>query len=137
MIRGYREKKPGELTVLARSRDLIYYTLEITNNVRRFPKKIRFTVTNRLQDKALNIYELIFEANELFPEDRYDFKERRRLMRKAITQCKQLSSLIELCLETKRIEVRQAEHWIGLVSEIIKMTIKLMESDYKRFSNLS
>lgn len=136
MIRGQRDKTPGDMTVLAKCKDLIAYTFQITNNTQRFSKKVRFTLTNRLQDKTLRIYENLIEANEIFPETSSDFRERRSLQRNSLALCKQILFLIELSLERKSIEERQASYWSGIVEHVQRLTYKWMESDYRRFSEL-
>ena len=40
-------------------RILIKHTFTITNSTERFPKKYRFTLVNRIQDKAVDIYECV------------------------------------------------------------------------------
>lgn len=51
-------KEPSEFNVIVKCKDLIKHTFTITNSTERFPKKYRFTLVNRIQDKAVDIYEL-------------------------------------------------------------------------------
>lgn len=121
--------------MFAKSKDLIIYTLQITNNTERFPKKVRFTLTNRLQDKTLLIHGYLIEANEIHPVDAEDLRERKRLLRKVRALCKQVSFLIEYALMKNRIEEYQASHWAGLVEEVQDCLSKgWMQTDSKRFS---
>lgn len=136
MIRGYRNKKPGEMKVLAKSKDLVDYTLQVTNSVKRFPKKLRFTLTNRLQEKSLEVHELLIEANEIYPSDSIDARERRTIQRKAVCNCKQLSFLVELCFNQGRIDEYQMSYWAGLINEVIKLTMSWQQSDSRRFGDL-
>lgn len=124
------------MTVFAKCRDLIAYTMQITNNTKRFPKKIRFTITNRLQDMTLQMYENLLMANEIFPADVEDVRERKRYQQKTLALSKQVLFLIELSLEQGRIEAGSASYWSGLVEEIQKLTGKWMQSDSRRFQNL-
>lgn len=50
-------KEPSEFNVIVKCKDLIKHTFTITNSTERFPKKYRFTLVNRIQDKT-NIYPL-------------------------------------------------------------------------------
>lgn len=60
----HEEKRPDhELTVFTKVQDLIEYSLSITD---KFPKKVRFTVTSRIQNTSLDIYNFLIEANETF-----------------------------------------------------------------------
>lgn len=80
-------KEPSEFNVIVKCKDLIKHTFTITNSTERFPKKYRFTLVNRIQDKAVDIYECALEANELNLLDAQEFKERQRLQAKAMTYC--------------------------------------------------
>lgn len=92
-------KEPSEFNVIVKCKDLIKHTFTITNSTERFPKKYRFTLVNRIQDKAVDIYECALEANELNLLDAQEFKERQRLQAKAMTYCKELLFFIELSHE--------------------------------------
>lgn len=56
----------------------------------RYPKKYRFTLVNRIQDKAVDIYECVLEANELDLRDAQEYRQRQKLQAKALTYCKEL-----------------------------------------------
>ena len=71
--------------MFSKCRDLITYTLRITNNTKRFPKKVRFTITNRIQDKVISLYECLLEANEIFPRNEKEKYEREKLQRRVLT----------------------------------------------------
>ncbi len=60
-------KNDNPLQILPVAADLIDYTLNLTDNKNHFPKKIRFTIVNRIQERVLSIYEKLLEANEIFP----------------------------------------------------------------------
>lgn len=44
------------MKVFDRARALIGYTMTITDNIKRFPKKTRFTFIDRMQNMTLDIY---------------------------------------------------------------------------------
>ena len=69
-------KEPSEFNVIVKCKDLIKHTFTITNSTERFPKKYRFTLVNRIQDKAVDIYECALEANELNLLDAQDVYKR-------------------------------------------------------------
>lgn len=83
-----------ELKVILKAKDLCEHTLRITSNCNRYPKKYRFSLVDKMQNKALEIYEHLYEAN------RIDLKLYRRewseLQTKAITHCDELLFYIEL-----------------------------------------
>lgn len=91
MQRPERERKePTEFNVIVKAKDLVKHTFTITNSTERYPKKYRFTLVNRIQDKAVDIYECVLEANELDLRDTQEYRQRQKLQAKALTYCKEL-----------------------------------------------
>ena len=52
-----------ELKVILKAKDLAEHTLRLTSNCNRYPKKYRFSLVDKMQNKALEIYEYLYEAN--------------------------------------------------------------------------
>lgn len=71
------EQKPTqEFAIITKAKDLVKHTFMMTSE-RRFPKKYRFTIVNRLHDLTLDIFQHIQEANELDLTDPQEYRERR------------------------------------------------------------
>ena len=119
----------GELKVIVKAKELAVHTVRLTSNCNKFPKKYRFTLCDRMQNKALTIYELLLEANRTFLTNKV---ERNSLQTKAITNCDELLFYIELCLELNIIASNSAEYWSKLVSDIKYMTIAWRTKDKER-----
>jgi len=92
--RNFQRKTNGTespLHVLPVASKLIDYTLELTDNTKHFPKKVRFSIVNRIQDRVLAIRDDLVDANEIFPIlDEQDKIDRLKLQRRALTGCKKL-----------------------------------------------
>ena len=74
-----------ELKVIIKAKELAKHTLKVTSNANRYPKKWRFSLVDKMQNKALEIYAKLHEANRT---DIVDYKrERLELQTKAITYC--------------------------------------------------
>lgn len=71
-------------TVL-KAMDLAEHTLRVTSNCNQYPKKYRFSLVDKMQNKSLEIYECIMEANRT--DLRYFKRERSELQTRAITYC--------------------------------------------------
>ena len=81
MQRPERERKePTEFNVIVKAKDLVKHTFTITNSTERYPKKYRFTLVNRIQDKAVDVYECVLEANELDLRDAQEYRQRQKLL---------------------------------------------------------
>lgn len=124
--RNYQRKENGidsPLHVLPVASNLIDYTLDLTDNTKHFPKKVRFTIVNRIQDHALSIYETLLAANEIFPIRNEADKERRlSLQRDALTACKMLLFYVELSKKRGYIDTGTFDYWTKITLDVKFMT---------------
>lgn len=119
-----------ELQVIIKAKELAAHTLRLTSNCNRYPKKYRFSLVDKMQNKALNIYEALFEANRT---DLKDYKrERLGYQTRAITYCDELLFYIELSQELQIINAKSMEYWSKMVSDIKHMTIAWRTKDRTR-----
>lgn len=124
--RNYQHKTNGNdspLHVLPVAANLIDYTLELTDNVKHFPKKVRFSIVNRIQDRVLAIRDDLVDANEIYPIlDEQDKVDRLKLQRRALTGCKKLLYLIELSKKRGYIDKGTFDYWTKLTLDVKFMT---------------
>ena len=119
-----------ELKVILKAKELAKHTLIITSNANRYPKKFRFSLVDKMQNKSLEIYEKLHEANRT---DLKHFKrERQELQTKAITYCDQLLYYIELSHELNIINEKSMEYWSKMVCDVKRLTIAWRTTDNKR-----
>lgn len=119
-----------ELQVIVKAKELAKHTLIITSNANRYPKKYRFSLVDKMQNKCLDIYEALFEANRT---DIKDFKRQRlELQTQAISYCDELLFYIELSYEIHIINDKSMEYWSKMVSDIKHMTIAWRTKDRNR-----
>lgn len=119
-----------ELGVILKAKELAKHTMILTSNANRYPKKYRFSLVDKIQNKALEIYEMLMEANRTNLQS--NKRERLELLTKAITRCDQLIYYIELSYELHIINGNSMEHWTGLVCDVKYMTIALRTKDRNR-----
>lgn len=121
MQRPERERKePTEFNVIVKAKDLVKHTFTITNSTERYPKKYRFTLVNRIQDKAVDI------------RDAQEYRQRQKLQAKALTYCKELLFFIELSQEMGFISMSSCEYWSKLALEVKYMTTAWKKRDKTR-----
>lgn len=119
-----------ELKVILKAKELAKHTLIITSNANRYPKKFRFSLVDKMQNKSLEIYEKLHEANRT---DLKHFKrERQELQTRAITYCDQLLYYIELSHELNIINEKSMEYWSKMVCDVKHLTIAWRTTDSKR-----
>lgn len=120
----------NDLQVILKAKDLAEHTLRITSNCNRYPKKFRFSLVDKMQNKSLEIYEYLHEANRT--DLKNNLKERSELQTKAITHCDELLYYIELSHKLNIINVNSMEYWSKIVSDVKHMTIAWRSKDKKR-----
>lgn len=119
-----------DLRLITKAKQLAKHTLIMTSNARRYPKKFRFSLVDKIQNKALEIYEMLFEANRT---DIKDYKrERLELQTKAITHCDELMYFIELSYELNIINSESMEAWSKMVMDVKHMAIAWRSKDRNR-----
>ena len=119
-----------ELKVILKAKELAKHTLRVTSNANRYPKKWRFSLVDKMQNKSLAIYEKLHEANRT---DIKDYRrERLELQTKAITYCDQLLYYIELSHELQILNEKSMEYWSKMVCDVKHMAIAWRTTDSKR-----
>ena len=122
-------KQDNDLQVIIKAKNLCVHTMRVTSNCNKFPKKYRFTLCDKMQKKAMSIYEYLLEANRTALANK---RVRNELQTKAILYCDELMFYIEMCLELQIIQPNSAEYWSKLVSDIKYMTIAWRSKDKER-----
>lgn len=119
-----------KLKVILKAEELAEHTLRITSNCNRYPKKYRFSLVDKMQNKALEIYMFLHEAN------RTDLKvysrERSELQTKAITYCDELLFFIELSYKLNIINDKSMGYWSKMVTDVKHMAIAWRSKDKER-----
>ena len=119
-----------ELLVIIKAKELAKHTLILTSNANRYPKKYRFSLVDKMQNKSLEIYEVLYEANRT---DLNAYKrERLELQTNAITYCDELLYYIELSCELNIINSKSMEYWSKMVADVKRMTIAWRTKDRNR-----
>lgn len=120
----------NELKVILKSKELAEHTLRITSNCNRYPKKYRFSLVDKMQNKSLEIYECLHEANRT---DIRNYKmERSELQTRAITKCDEMLFYIELSMKLNIINMKSMEYWSKMVSDVKHMSIAWRTKDKER-----
>ena len=120
----------SELRVILKAKELATHTLRLTSNANRYPKKYRFSLVDKMQNKSMEIYEMLFEANRT---DIRDYKrDRLELQTKAITYCDELLFYIEMSHDLNILNAKSREYWSKMVSDVKHMAIALRTKDRKR-----
>ena len=128
--------RQGELTIVGKAKDLVNHTLTVTNNSKLFPKKVRFTICQRMQNISLHILHDILAANEIYPDNRQKMEQRLDLQKEVLTNCKVFLSLLDIALEQGYVDIRRCEYWTGLTTDIKNLAASWRKKDAERFRAL-
>lgn len=124
------KEKDDELLVIKKAKQLAVHTIKITGNINHYPKKYRYALVDKMQNRCLEIYMNLHEANRT---DIMAYKRHRsELQTRAITYCDQLNFFIELSKELGFISEGSMEHWSKMVKEVKALAIGWRTADRKR-----
>lgn len=119
-----------KLQVIIKAMELAEHTLRVTSNCNRYPKKWRFSLVDKMQNRSLEIYEYLHEANRT--DLRIYGRERSELQTKAITYCDELMFYIELSYKLNIISDKSMGYWSKMVSDVKRMAIAWRTKDKER-----
>ena len=131
-----KDRTPGKYDVLQASKELAGYTLRITSNEKNFPKRYRFSVVGKIQDKALEIVDCLIMANEIYPNTRVELERRFLYQKTARAAVRSMMTLMEIAADTVGVNAGTLEHWTGQARDVRNHISAWIKSDQKRFNNL-
>lgn len=94
------ERREGEMAVLVSVRALAKYTLTVCKSEKRFPKRDRWIITDKIIKHAIKAAVCADKANDVKVEGWNDYLERRKLQKKALRALRGLISLKQIAYET-------------------------------------
>lgn len=115
-----------KLNVIVKAIDLMKYTIKITSNRKRYPVKY-IQLVKRIQNKSMDIYEFLLEANRLSITT--SKTDRLELQTRVITSCDILSCLVEMSLDMNIISANNVVYWQKQIDDVKYMTIAWREKD--------
>lgn len=110
-----------DLKVIVKAKELALHTFKLTSNVNRYPKKYRHSLVDRMQNKSLDLYETLFEANRI--NNITNKRERLEMITKAIMYCDEILFMIELSMNLELLNDRSTAYWSKMVSDVKYMAL--------------
>lgn len=111
----------NDLKVIVKAKDLATHTFKLTSNCNRYPKKYRHSLVDKMQNKSLEIYETLLEANRT--SNITNKQSRCEMITKGIVYCEELLFYIELSMNLELLNDKSAEYWSKMVCDIKYMAI--------------
>lgn len=117
--------------VISKSIDLMRYTIQITSNHKRYPRKFIILI-QKIQSTCLDIYDSLMRANRLQLQLNNEKEERLKLQTEAVTLCDELSCYVQISMDLNLIGSDTVENWQKKISDIKYMTIAWRSKDKVR-----
>ena len=129
------ERGVSELEFLYNARHLQVHTIRKCAN---FPKKYRFSISNPLELSARMIHGEVKKGNSIYPRNQHEFQMRRDCFIRAYAELYDFASQLEIAKEViETLDDDAFMFWVSLVKQEIKLVKGVMESDLRRFKNLT
>lgn len=111
----------NDLKVIVKAKELAVHSFKLTSNCNRYPKKYRHSLVDRIQNKSLEIFETLLEANRI--NNMSNKRERCETITKAITFCDELLFYIELSMNLGLLNDKSTAYWSKMVTDVKYMSI--------------
>lgn len=118
-----------DLRVIVKAKELAAHSFTLTSNSNRYPKKYRHSLCDAIQNKSLEIYMVLFEANRI--DNRRNKYLRCETITKAITCCDELLFFIELSMKVVALNDKSAAYWSKMVTDVKHMAIAWRTAEQK------
>ena len=116
--------------IIVKAKELAVHTFKLTSNCNRYPKKYRFSLVDKLQNKTLALYEVLLEANRI--DAKQNRTERVGEQTRAIVICDEILFYIELSMNLGLISNSSADYWSKMTSDIKYLTLGWRKKDKER-----
>lgn len=134
--KGEREEKYGT-PVLVAAKELAGFTMRVTMNEKNFPKRYRYSITDKMQNLALEVLTELTQASEIYPDTDYEFALRRAHMKEARAAVRALIALAEVAVATFPVKPSTFAEWARSAANIQKQIAGWIRSDDERFSKFN
>ncbi|MEF9974678.1 MAG: hypothetical protein RSG50_11440 [Clostridia bacterium] len=94
------KRKEGDMAVIMAVRSLCKYTLTICKNEKRFPKRNRWVITDKIVREAIRAALEADKANDVRVECWADYKRRRKHQKRALEAIRGIITLKQIAYET-------------------------------------
>ena len=128
-----------DLKVIIKAKELAVHTFKLTSSTNRYPKKYRYALVPKIQNKCLEIYTTLFEANRI--SNQTHKRLRLEMITQGITYCDELLFFIELSMNIGLLSKqtdnqdeepqpnKTAEYWSKMVSDVKHMALAWRKSE--------
>ncbi len=111
----------SDMRVIDKAQSLAEHTFKLTSNCNRYPKKYRHSLVDKIQNRCIDIYTELLEANRI---DNATYKRQRcNKITLAIAYCDELLFFIELSMRLEIINAATVANWSSMVTDVKHMAL--------------
>ena len=121
--------------MITESGKLCDYTLQITSTEKHFPKRYRWSITNRIVQLTLDIDDHLIHANSIYVRSEEDSARRQRHQLEALELTYVLLRNIDRAYRRFGVGSFNVEHWTGLIKELQRLIRGWYTKDKKRYAD--
>lgn len=111
----------SDMRVIDKAQSLAEHTFKLTSNCNRYPKKYRHSLVDKMQNKCIDIYTQLLEANRI---NNTNYKRQRcDKITLAIAYCDELLFFIELSMRLGIINADTVANWSSMVTDVKHMAL--------------
>lgn len=126
-----RDESQQKLKVVTESIGLMDYTMQITSNTKVFKPEYNW-LTSAILSETINIYRLVYSANETNLQNDYETRIKRQ--KEAVKLCNNLKADILVAHKIYHLREKRVVFWTNKVNGIKSLIQKWSESDKKRYN---
>ena len=109
------QRKPAKTVAIALVDNLLDYTIKITSNTKRFPKSMRYTITDRLINMAIKAGGDLRVASKIRKRNKKNYKRVIKCLDKALRHLTQFEALMNQA--HRFCDPGNFEHWADVLTK--------------------
>lgn len=127
------ERHDGELVHIMKAREAAEYIMHIADNENVFPKRVRYTIVNQLQNMSIKLVAYTVEAEEILPSNVEEYNVKHCKLEEAQGLCRGILAVLDLCAKTYKIAPNRMEYATKLLTDARIKILKRMKSDEEKY----
>lgn len=130
------KRTEGKLAVAMNAKNLVLYTLHITDNEKEFPIGQNKDFIPKIRSLATDIFSKVWASNNILVNNEETKKKRLQLQQDACIDCNTLLPMIEIACALYHQPSKRLKYWTSLVVEVRNQIRAWRESDMKRYKEI-
>jgi len=131
VLKNKREESSVQFLETAYELQMAVYQLVV-----KFPKRYTFILGNPIAKLAMDCHLNAKSANTIYPTNSHEYQIRRDYVNKAIGNCQNLVSQMDIAITLFSLEIKGITPVISLIRDELRLLKGLKDSDKKRFKTI-